>query len=64
MSTLSREFRSRMKGRLARLAEAPERGSVTLEQVIWYAVIGVLAVAVVAAISAAIMAFVGQIPTG
>lgn len=64
MSTLSREFISRTKGRISRLLETAERGSITLEQVIWYAVIGVAAVAVVAALVAIINNFVGQVPTG
>ena len=49
MSTLSREFLSRMRGRAARFTEEPERGSITLEQVIWTAGIALAAVAVVAA---------------
>ena len=47
MSTLSREFLSRMRGRAARFTEEPERGSITLEQVIWTAGIALAAVAVV-----------------
>lgn len=39
MSTLSREFLSRMRGRAARFTEEPERGSITLEQVIWLSLI-------------------------
>jgi hypothetical protein len=64
MSTLSREFISRTKGRIARLLETPERGSITLEQVIWYSVIGVAAVGVVAALVVIINTFVSQVPTG
>lgn len=64
MSTLSREFLSRMRGRAARFTEEPERGSITLEQVIWTAGIALAAVAVVAIIVTAINAYAGQIPTG
>lgn len=65
MSTLSRQFFARSRGRVTRFFhEEPERGSITLEQVIWYAAIGVVAVAVVAGIVAAINAFANQIPTG
>lgn len=64
MSTMSREFRSRIKGRVSRVFETPERGSVTLEQVIWYAVIGAAAVVVVGLLVAAIMSYAGQVPTG
>ena len=64
MSTLSREFLSRMRGRAARFTEEPERGSITLEQVIWTAGIALAAVAVVAIIVPAINAYAGQIPTG
>lgn len=64
MSTLSKEFLSRMRGRATRLTNEPERGSITLEQVIWTAGIAVAAVAVVVAIVAAINAYAAQIPTG
>ena len=64
MSTLSREFLSRMRGRAARFTEEPERGSITLEQVIWTAIIAGGAVLVAGAVLAAIMAYSGQIPTG
>ncbi|WP_242085890.1 hypothetical protein [Microbacterium lacticum] len=64
MSTLSREFLSRMRGRAARFTEEPERGSITLEQVIWTAIIAGGAVLVAGVVLAAIMAYSGQIPTG
>ena len=64
MSTLSRDFLSRMRGRAARFTQDPERGSITLEQVLWTAGIAVAAVAVVAIIVAAITAYASQIPTG
>lgn len=64
MSTLSREFLSRMRGRAARFTEESERGSITLEQVIWTAIIAGGAVLVAGVVLAAIMAYSGQIPTG
>ena len=64
MSTLSKEFLSRMRGRAARLTNEPERGSITLEQVIWTAIIAGGAVLVAGVVLAAIMAYSGQIPTG
>ena len=64
MSTLSREFLSRMRGRAARFTEEPERGSITLEHVIWTAIIAGGAVLVAGVVLAAIMAYSGQIPTG
>lgn len=64
MSTLSREFLSRMRGGAARFTEEPERGSITLEQVIWTAIIAGGAVLVAGVVLAAIMAYSGQIPTG
>ena len=64
MSTLSREVLSRMRGRAARFTEEPERGSITLEQVIWTAIIAGGAVLVAGVVLAAIMAYSGQIPTG
>ena len=64
MSTLSREFLSRMRGRAARFTEEPERGSITLEQVICTAIIAGGAVLVAGVVLAAIMAYSGQIPTG
>ena len=53
MSTLSREFLSRMRGRAARFTEEPERGSITLEQVIWTAIIAGGAVLVAGVVLAA-----------
>ncbi|WP_065569688.1 hypothetical protein [Microbacterium oleivorans] len=64
MSTLSKKFLSRMRGRAARLISEPERGSVTLEQVIWYAIIGVAAVAVATGLVVLINNFLSQVPTG
>ena len=64
MSTLSREFLSRMRGRAARFTEEPARASTTLEKVIWSAGSEPAAVAVVAQSVTAINAYAGQIPTG
>ena len=55
---------SNLLGKIDGLKTRDERGSVTLEQVIWTAGIAVAAVAVVVAIVAAINAYAGQIPTG
>ncbi|MGC5224520.1 hypothetical protein ACPW96_18295 [Micromonospora sp. DT81.3] len=65
MSTLSREFRSRIRGRVTRFTtEDPERGAISLEQVIWASIIGAAAVIAAGAIVAIIVTFTSQIPTG
>ncbi|GAA1724287.1 hypothetical protein [Microbacterium paludicola] len=64
MSTISRETRSALRGRIRTLFAESERGAVTLEQVLWAAGIGIVAVAVIAGIVAIINSFAAQIPTG
>jgi len=69
MSTLSKDFISRLRGRAARFIpdefqDEPERGASTLEYVILAAGICVAAVIVVGIIVAAINTYGGQIPKG
>jgi hypothetical protein len=65
MSTLSREFFARTRGRITRFTtQDPERGAITLEQVIWASIIGAAAVVAVGAVVAIIVTYTSQIPTG
>lgn len=63
MSTLSRKALAQIRGRFASyVRQDTERGSITLEQVAWAAGIGIVAIAVIGVVVAAINAFSAQIP--
>lgn len=65
MRTLSREALAQIRGRVTSyVRQDTERGSITLEQVMWAAGIGIVAIAVIAVVVTAIRAFSEQIPTG
>jgi hypothetical protein len=64
MSTISRETRSALRGRIRTLIAEAERGAVTLEQVLWAAGIGAVAVIVIGVIVGIINGLAANIPTG
>lgn len=57
-------FRDTLKSKHAQLREDRERGSLTLEQIIWTVAIAVIAIAVAAIVVAAINSKAAELPGG